>query len=65
MSWRKEATFIEIINDYIRYVLDQQVYFHRRLCSQQYARYVPKWYFRYRHSEHIFESTQAHVVYLV
>jgi hypothetical protein len=21
---------------------------HRRLCSQQYARYVPKWYFRYR-----------------
>jgi hypothetical protein len=35
MSWREEATFIEIINDYIRYVLDQQVYLYLYSASSQ------------------------------
>jgi len=35
MSWREEATFIEVINDYIRYVLDQQVYLYLYSASSQ------------------------------
>ena len=35
MSWREAATFIEIMNDYIRYVLDQQVYWYLYSASSQ------------------------------
>jgi hypothetical protein len=32
MSWQEAATFIEIINDYIRYVLDQAGLLVSLLC---------------------------------